>query len=104
MNRTEGWETLPRGGPLHDTGIAEGAMQPEQTQKDNKLQFQLHSQEQTRRLADWTFSEKERCNNWKDWNGEGAPPWWIAGAEWVWTVVEAFGVASWLTNSAPTLR
>lgn len=50
------------------------------------------SEEEARRKADWRFSEEEQRGNWKHWNGEGYnSPWWIAGCEWVWTVVEAYG-------------
>jgi hypothetical protein len=58
---------------------------------EKKQQWHPPTDEEARREADWRFSEEEQKGNWKHWKGEGYPPWWVAGSEWVWAVVEAYG-------------
>jgi hypothetical protein len=45
-----------------------------------------------KRKADDEFAEAEANGNWANWrltDPNTSPPWWEAGAEWVWTILKA---------------
>src|ERR1039458_2301525 len=49
------------------------------------------SEDEAIRRADQKYLEAEQTGEWSAWNGPGTSPWWVAGCDWVETVILAFG-------------
>jgi hypothetical protein len=45
------------------------------------------TEEEAIRKADEDYLREERSGHWSSWTGDEAPPWWVAGAGWVDTVL-----------------